>query len=139
MPYCRVFYHIIWGTNNREPFMDNPIVRRRVHAAIVAKAVELGADVQAVGGTHDHVHLVASVPPKLALSYFIGQIKGSSSHFASRLNAGRIEPFEWQAEYGLLTVSESHLQLVVRYVRNQAEHHKLGTTRATLEHLATQP
>jgi len=82
MPYWRLFYHFVWGTKNREPLIA-PEWARALHGAIAAKATRLGAFVHAVGGTEDHVHLVASVPPKVALSTFIGQVKGYSSRFVN--------------------------------------------------------
>ncbi len=56
---------------------------KRLHGAIRAKADELGALVHAVGGTGDHVHLVAPVPPAASLAQFVGQVKGASSQLAN--------------------------------------------------------
>ena len=66
---------------------------------------------------------------------FIGQVKGSSSHLASRLIDGVVEPFEWQAEYGVLTISESHLSKVVHYALNQKQHHAENTLDDRLERI----
>ena len=60
---------------------------------------------------------------------FIGQVKGNSSHLASRLGG----EFAWQSEYGVITISESHLTSVVQYVLNQQEHHDAGDMNARLE------
>ncbi len=82
MSFWRLYYHIIWGTKNRE-FLIKPDFQDSLHNVIAAKAKKLGAIVYAVGGIEDHVHLVASIPPIVALSYFIGQVKGNSSHFVN--------------------------------------------------------
>ncbi len=80
----------------------------------------------------DHVHIVMTLPPSVKLSEMIAKMKGSSSFVARRLpNA---DPnFVWQAEYGILSVSESQLLMVVDYVRRQQEHHANKTLNKLLE------
>ena len=82
MPYWRLFYHFVWGTKGGEPLIEMEW-ESSLHNVIAAKAVELEAMVYAVGGTDNHVHIVASVPPKIALSAFAGQVKGNSSHWVN--------------------------------------------------------
>jgi putative transposase len=131
MPHWRLFYHFVWGTKNREPVIA-PEWEDSLHNAIAAKAADLGAFVHAVGGIEDHVHLVVSVPPKIALSTFIGQVKGNSSHFVNHeLDTGTY--FGWQAEYGVVSFGGKMLDMVVRYAKNQRKHHANGTTIAMLE------
>jgi putative transposase len=135
MPYWRLFYHFVWGTKNREPLIA-PQWEEALHNAIAAKATELGAFVHAVGGIEDHVHLVVSVPPKIALSTFIGQVKGNSSHFVNHgLDADT--HFAWQAEYGVVSFGEKMLDMVAQYAKNQRQHHADGTTIAMLERVAS--
>ncbi|MGQ9630759.1 MAG: IS200/IS605 family transposase [bacterium] len=131
MPYWRLFYHFVWGTKNKEPLIA-PQWEDSLHNVIAAKATGLGAFVHAVGGIEDHVHLVASVPPKIALSTFIGQVKGSSSHFVNHELDMDIH-FVWQAEYGVVSLGGKMLDTVVRYAKNQRRHHADGTTIAILE------
>ena len=106
--------------------------REPLYAAISAKVRELNGMLHALNGMADHVHLVATVPPGLAVATFIGQIKGSSSHLASRLDHEQTF-FAWQAEYGVVSVSEAHLPVVTRYVRLQQRHHTAHTTNPALE------
>lgn len=80
MSYWRLFYHITWGTKNREPLID-PKFEQDLYRVIVAKAKALGGTVYAVGGTENHIHLAVSIPPVIAVNSFIGQVKGNSSHF----------------------------------------------------------
>ena len=131
MPYWRLFYHFLFGTRNREPLIasawENPL-----HNVIAAKATELRAFVYAAGGIEDHVHLVVSVPPKIALSTFIGQVKGNSSRFVNHA-LGLEAQFSWQAEYGVLSFGGKALDEVVRCVRSQREHHMNGTVIMSLK------
>ena len=132
MPYWRLFYHIVFATKNREPLIT-PDIEEELHSYLTGKATSLGAIVYAVNGTEDHVHVAASVPPKVALSDFIGQIKGSASHHINHL-PGRDGPLlDWQRGYGVLSFERKHLDQVADYVRRQKEHHRSGTTVAALE------
>ena len=134
MSFWRLFYHFVWATKDREPLIA-PSIRQSLYRAIAAKVVELEGQVHAIGGTDDHVHLVVSVPPKVALSIFIGQVKGGSSHFVNH----ELRPgwsFAWQSEYGVLSFGERSLGRVVRYVRLQAQHHRQGTLVEPLERMS---
>lgn len=82
MPYWRLFYHFVWGTKNGELLIETDW-ENSLHNVIAAKSTDFGAFVYAVGGIETHIHLVASVPPKVALSKFVGQVKGNSSHFVN--------------------------------------------------------
>jgi len=76
--------------------------------------------------------LVVSVPPKIALSTFIGQVKGNSSRFVNHA-LGLEAQFSWQAEYGVLSFGGKALDEVVRCVRSQREHHMNGTVIMSLK------
>jgi putative transposase len=131
MPYWRLFYHFVWGTKHGEPLIDGAF-EESLHRAIAAKVNDLEGIAHAVGGIETHVHLVVSVPPKTALSTFIGQVKGNTSHFVNH----EIRPgyaFGWQDEYGVVSFGERHLGWVVAYAHNQAEHHAQGTIQRRLE------
>ena len=117
------------ATHNRLPLIDQAN-REALYAAMRAKVTELGGLTHALNGPADHVHLVATVPPKIALATLIGQVKGSSSHLASSLSP---EAFAWQSEYGVLSVSESHLPVVVRYIVEQQKRHAQNRLDARLE------
>ena len=133
MPYSRLFYHFVWSTKDRLPLITVSN-RDAIYGAIGAKAGDLRGIVYALNGMSDHVHLVVTVPPSIALASFIGQVKGSASHLAARLgDSSAVEPFAWQAEYGVLSISEAHLPIVVRYVRQQQQHHAANTLNRTLE------
>jgi len=134
MPYWSLFYHFVWGTANREPLIGQAW-EASLHKVIVAKARELGATVLAVGGTDDHIHLAVSVPPKLALSTFIGQVKGNSSHFVNHV-VHPVVTFAWQDEYGVVSFDRGHLKTVAQYVQNQRQHHGNSTVLAGLERAA---
>ncbi len=127
---------MVWGTKNRELLIQVKF-EEPLHNVMAAKAKELGAFVYAVGGFEDHVHLVASVPPRIALADFIGQVKGNSSHFVNH-QVSLPYHFSWQAEYGVVSFGGKQLDLVVRYVKNQRQHHLAGTIIPFLERVGVE-
>jgi len=134
MMYWRLFYHIVWTTKHREPLIDAQLASP-LHNSLAAKGTSLGALVHAVGGMEDHVHLVASVPPTMALFEFIRNLKGSSSHFANH-ELSLPGPFRWQAEYGIVSFDGRLLDKVVQYVKNQQQHRADRTTIGILERVS---
>ena len=124
MAYCQLFYHAVWATKDRQPLITAEI-EAKVHNFIRTKALGLGAKVFAVNGMPDHVHLVATIPPTIAVSKFIGQVKGASSAKLDRLT--------WQDKYGVFSFDKKRLPEVVRYVEQQKRHHAKKTTIRALE------
>ena len=135
MPYWQLFYHIVWATKNRELLLT-PKVEPIIHGYLRTKAVGLGAKVFALNGWSDHVHLVASIPPSIAIAKFIGQVKAVA---ATKFNkSGHPEaPLYWQRSYGAFSFDKKRLPNYVQYVNTQKEHHRQGTIIYTLERSKT--
>lgn len=133
MSYWRIFYHLIWATKQREPLL-NERIEAMAYSAILNKARELGIIIHAIGGTEDHVHIMATIPPKLAVAEGVRQLKGASSHYVNHEEDGEQE-FAWQEGYGVLTLGERSMPDVVAYVKNQRQHHHAGTTNSVLERI----
>jgi putative transposase len=121
----------VWATLSREPLLGLD-VEAFAHGLIRDKAQGLGAVVHALNGMEDHVHLVISLPPKLAPAFFIGQVKGASS---TRLNQSRRleRPFFWQDEYSVFSLDAKRLPYHVTYVDGQKTHHAQSTVIPALE------
>jgi len=132
MPYWRLHYHFVWATFNRLPLLSDELMPH-VQRSIYSRAKRLGVIVHALGGVEDHIHVVASVPPKLALAECVGQLKGSSSHIANEVSGE--SRFGWGEGYGAVSLSEGSLPKVIEYVRNQREHHSGGSLLEALENV----
>jgi len=131
MPYFKLYYHIVWGTKNRETSILHDL-EPALYSVMAAKVIEMDGIVHAIGGTQDHVHLAVTIPPKYALAKVIGEVKGNSSHAINHV----IKPghnFYWQEEYGVLSFGEQSLPTIVRYIKNQKQHHAENTLQQYLE------
>jgi len=126
-----MFVHLVWGTWDRLPLIRMEW-QEAIYASIIDECVKLNVKVIALCGIYDHVHLLAEFPATLAVADLLKHVKGSSSHMVTHcLPDGAV--FKWQGSYGAFTVSEKELTVMVRYIRNQIEHHRSGTALAMYE------
>jgi putative transposase len=79
-----------------------------------------------IGGTSDHVHLLARLSPTLAISDVLRHTKANSSRWINETFHDE-ESFGWQRGFGAFSVSGSNVDAVRKYIRNQEEHHKVLT------------
>jgi REP element-mobilizing transposase RayT len=135
MAFWRTYYHLVWATHERHPFIIARI-EPVLYDYIARKSHALGSIVHAVGGIEDHIHLVVSIPPRLAIAEFIGQVKGSSAHHLNRQNPPLSATFGWQGGYGVFSLGKKQLEPVIDYVRNQKIHHQQETTIPAMERVA---
>ena len=119
--YNRIWIRAIWSTKERKPSISTSI-EQKVYQFISEQCREKGRLVRIVNGMPDHIHVLFLLNPRLSISELIKQIKGSSSHFINQNNFIS-EKFTWQTGYALFSVSESVVERVYRYIRNQKQHH----------------
>ena len=74
----------------------------------------------------DHVHILFGLRPSQSISDLMQDIKGSSSKWINdrRFVRGK---FSWQEGYGAFSYSKPDLPSVIRYINNQAIHHRRKT------------
>jgi REP element-mobilizing transposase RayT len=71
------------------------------------------------GGIANHCHLLIALPPAMPLAKALQTVKAYSSRWMSEQGVH----FKWQEGYGAFSVSPSQLDMVVNYIRNQAQQH----------------
>lgn len=124
MPHSfnKIWIHAVWSTKNREPVLQHHF-EQAVHNFIREQLKELSCPVRIINGMPDHVHCLFMLSPQKSIAEVIKQIKGSSSHFVNQQNFIS-DKFAWQTGYGAFSVSESGVDKVYQYIKNQKEHHK---------------
>ncbi|MGL5871514.1 MAG: IS200/IS605 family transposase [Xenococcaceae cyanobacterium] len=133
MALWRLYYHLVWGTKNREPLIDRKR-EARLYSYIVSKADSLNCIIHAIDGTENHIHVIVSIPPKLSIAEFVKHIKGSSSHYLNQ-NFPDSPQFAWQEGYGVFSLGGKQLDEAIAYVRHQKIHHQQNTAIAMLEQI----
>jgi putative transposase len=119
--FTKLWIHVIWATKHRQELIDFSI-EKNLYDYIRDELIELGCPVRIINGMPDHVHVLFLQNPQKTISDIVKQIKGSSSHF---MNRGEfiLQKFAWQTGYAAFSVSESQLDAVYYYIKNQKQHH----------------
>ena len=76
-----------------------------------------------VGGYDNHVHLLISLHPALALSALVKDIKLSSAFFIQKERLF-LDFKGWNEGYGAFTYAPEAIPNLIDYIKNQDEHHK---------------
>ena len=125
MPYVKIMIHAVWGTKNREPLLL-PEPRKFLISHIKENAIKKEIYIDTINGEPDHIHCLFGLNADMPLSKAIGLIKGESSYWINKEKIIK-KKFEWADEYYASSVSQSQLDKVRDYIRNQQEHHRKMT------------
>ncbi|MVM36989.1 IS200/IS605 family transposase [Spirosoma sp. HMF3257] len=122
MSVVRIWLHIVWSTKNREPFFETAVQRKLVFEHIRAYGHSKDINVDFVNGHIDHVHVLLALRATETVADVVKLLKGESSHW---LKQQGIVPayFAWQSDYFAVSVSESVVNRVRDYMKNQETHH----------------
>jgi REP-associated tyrosine transposase len=119
--FTNLLYHIVFSTKDRAPMIHKD-VQERLYEYMGGIIRGQGGVLLEIGGVADHVHLLAKLKADTAVAVLLRLLKSNSSGWVNdhRLIPGR---FAWQTGYGAFSVSESQVEAVRRYIRNQEAHH----------------
>jgi putative transposase len=123
--YTCLLEHIIFSTKERRSFLDAEL-KERLFPYMGGIVRELGGVALSINGPTDHVHILASLPPTIAPSEFVGKLKANSSGWVHKIFPQHRE-FKWQVGYSAFGVSYSQKQAVLDYIAGQEEHHRTVT------------
>ncbi len=121
----KIDMHVISHVKSTSPRMQ-PDDLPRIFAYIGGILRKLGSIPLAIGGVSDHIHIVMSLSPNMALSNLMRTIKSYSSKWIKSLSP-QYATFAWQDGYGAFSISPSILEKVIQYVKNQESHHRKRT------------
>jgi putative transposase len=120
-----LLYHFVFSTKERRPYIEVPWIPRI--AQFVGGIVrERDGKLLAFNGTNNHVHVLASLPPKISISDQVGDIKALSSGWIKRTFPG-VPGFTWQEGFAAFTLGKTALKSVRGYVHDQEKRHKKKT------------
>jgi putative transposase len=122
MPYLKIWVHLIWSTKNRAPVLDKEM-RPKLFSHIRDNARAKGIYLDFINGYVDHVHTLISLGADQSIAKVAQLLKGESSHWANQEQL-LTKKLEWQDEYIAISVSESMVDTVRDYIKNQEEHHR---------------
>ncbi|MCY0969985.1 transposase [Chryseobacterium wangxinyae] len=126
MPFIKIFIHIVFSTTNRILFLNTLDLRVKVWKHIKENASEKGIFIYMINGYSEHCHCLLSLSSNQNIEKIVQLIKGESSHWINK-NYFTNKKFSWQDEYFAVSVSESMIDSVRNYIKNQEKHHQKKT------------
>lgn len=122
MSFTRILIHCVWTTKNRQKTIPYNFRNEMIsHFQEYAKSKEIF--LLEVNVWENHCHALISLGRKQNIADVMRLIKGESAYWLNK-NAKLSYKFGWQDDYYAVSVSESHLGAVCRYIRDQENHHK---------------
>jgi|SRR5277367_2110142 len=117
--YTQNTLHIIFSTKDRRKSIPKDF-QPTLWSYIAGVCKNHGILAHSIGGADDHLHLLIQLPQSQPLAKAVLTIKSNSSRWAHTQN----HKFAWQEGYAAFSVSASQIPAVLRYIQNQAVHHK---------------
>ncbi len=119
----KCFYHLVL----------TPKYRRNVFTSAMLESLESimretcnqrGGEMLEMGAEDDHLHLMVVIPPKIAISHFVGKLKGKSSYFLRKNHWEDVKKklwgkHFWSPSYCVVSCGGAPLEIVKEYVKNQ--------------------
>ena len=117
----RILVHVVFGVKNAERFIK-PEMRGRLSGYFLGILQNLNCQSMAIGCVADHAHLLFVLSRDRAISDVVRTLKASSSVWL-KSEFPNMQHFSWQTGYAAFSVSNSDLNTIRGYVRNQETHH----------------
>ncbi|PAW77929.1 MAG: transposase [Pedosphaera sp. Tous-C6FEB] len=119
--FTQIYYHLVFSTKHRERVLERP-GREEFFRYVWGIIRNQDAHLYRINAVEDHVHILTSLHPSVALADFIKDIKVASNEW---IKAKRIFPrfTAWQEGYGAFTAAHADKDRLVDYIKGQEEHH----------------
>lgn len=123
--YSQIYIQTIFAVKGRNNLID-PTWEDRLFKYITGIVQNKGQKMIAINGIPNHIHFLIGMKPSCCLSDLVREVKKSSNEFINENNYCKFR-FNWQEGFGAFSYSDSQLNGVVSYIRNQKEHHRKKT------------
>lgn len=125
MSYVKIWIHSVWGTKNKAPILSKEI-RKELFQHIRQNAKNKEIYIDFINGYVDHIHCLLALNADMSIAKAIQLIKGEAAFWANKNKLMKTK-LEWADEYFAVSVSESMIEKLRYYIRNQEVHHKKTT------------
>jgi len=118
-------YHLVLVTKYRRRLLT-AVMLGRMREIAAARCEGWGGTLVEMNGEADHVHLLVALPPNLALSGFVNNLKTTTSRlirkeFAPEVNRVYSKPVLWSRSYCAISRGGAPLSIVKQYIESQEE------------------
>ena len=127
MSYHQILYQIVFSTKYREPVLEKS-GRIELFNYLGSVLKHKKCKVYCINGVEDHIHLLTSLHPNIALANLIKDLKISSNKFIKEKNIFNCF-HNWQEGYGAFTYHSNAKKNLINYIKNQEIHHQTENSR----------
>ncbi|MFN4880778.1 MAG: IS200/IS605 family transposase [Bacteroidota bacterium] len=125
--YSQIYLQIVFSVKGRQNLISKNW-KEELYKYICGIVNGKEQKVYAIGGVADHIHILVSIKPTIALSDLVRGIKANSSKWINE--KGFIKgKFQWQEGFGAFSYAHSQLDIIIAYINNQEQHHLKKTFR----------
>jgi putative transposase len=115
--------HLVFVTKYRRKVISDR-VREHLKTSCIRVCAKMGAELRQFDGEEDHVHLLVSYPPKLAVSRLVHSLKLVSARLLRKRNLPEIRhklwgSHFWTPSYYAGSCGGANLATVSKYIQSQ--------------------
>ena len=126
--YSQIYIQVVFTVRGRQCLIPQQN-RERLHKYITGIVQERDHKMLAVFCMPDHVHFLAGIKPRMAISDLVRDVKAATSAWINTEQWLKSK-FSWQEGFGAFSYSKKEIDRVVRYILNQEEHHQTMSFRS---------
>ena len=131
MSHTSLLYHVIFRTKCSEKTIFEQY-EKKLYSYITGIIKNKNGLLFAIGGKSDHIHILLSIPPTIAISEFMKILKTETSKWLKE------SPYftsfcGWSSGYAIFSYANEEKETLIKYINNQKEHHKKLLFREELE------
>ncbi|MBN7812587.1 IS200/IS605 family transposase [Algoriphagus sp. H41] len=119
--YTQLIYHVVFSTKHREKTIV-PAQKKRLFAYVHHLLTNKNCHLYRINGVEDHLHILTHIHPTISIASLVKDIKLAADDFIKREEI--FPDFRgWQDGYGAFSESIKAKERLIKYIKNQEEHH----------------
>ncbi|MBK7885313.1 MAG: IS200/IS605 family transposase [Chitinophagaceae bacterium] len=123
--YTQLYIQFVFAVKARETLIEKGW-KNDLYKYITGIVQNNKSKMLAINGMPDHIHIFIGYKPNIALPDLVKDIKIASNLWINENKLTR-QRFNWQEGYGAFSYSQSHIDKVCNYIKNQELHHARKT------------
>ena len=123
MAFIRVWIHYVFVTKNEKEYFSREILEKIRHY-LKDSGMKQGFFIDKVSGFSNHLHLLIALGDKQSVGETAETLLNDSENWVNFNKITGEEPFEWSTQYFAVSVSQSQIDAIRDYIKNQPVLHQ---------------
>ena len=126
-PYTQLYIQFVFAVKAREALIKKEW-KDDLYKYITGIVQQKKSKMLSINGMPDHIHIFIGYKPTVPIPDLVKDIKVASGLWIKENKLSKFK-FNWQEGYSAFSYSQSHIDVVCKYIQNQELHHKKKTFR----------